>query len=205
MPISFFISYPIINACFLSLGFFMNRNICVLSTSKNVPQILVCRFNDGYLMVGETKAIKPKRDDKTNKVTISTERRIAEVLADYQRRGYAVYVDELVPRFSTPYQHSPLIGGDEPLIIEALKCYQDLKNNKKIKFKPPMQEINCVSLSESMVDESGKPVFRVNAEAMRPEQAALLVASYHALNADITDINFLRDLFANRNKARRGY
>lgn len=179
----------------------MNRNLCVLSTSKGIPHLMAGGFKDGRLMVAISKKINPVVDEESKKTISSLDQEVVNILARYHQRGFAVYVDETIVRFSKNYQHSSLIDSANPIIGTAYNCYQDLNNAKQIVYK----DGGAISLSSTFdifLDETGKQAIRVNGDELTSEKSALLLMSYHALNSDLTDINFLKEMNNHRKKAR---
>lgn len=180
----------------------MNRNLCMLSASRGKPFLVVARFQDGVLLVARAEEIRPKATSQEGgaRPTVSVDDLVNKELSEYHAKGYAVAVDEDIPRYSIPYQHTPLLTGDQPILVDAFRSYLDLAENKKIVFRKGVTEIRSDKVAESEIADGGKQVYRVDSSEFTPARAAMLLVAYHAQNADITDIQFLRALFPRNRK-----
>ncbi|EKO3439446.1 hypothetical protein NTE19_003338 [Vibrio fluvialis] len=181
----------------------MNRNLCVLSTSRGRPFLIAARYQDGVLMIARAEEIRAKtiESEGKRKQVVSVDDLVNKELAEYHRKGYAVAVDEDMPRYSIPYQHTPLITGEEPILVEAYRAYMSLSDNKVV-FKAGITEIRCKDTLEVEIGDGGKATYRVDGDAFTNARAAMLLVAYHALNVDITDIGFMRTVFGYQRERR---
>lgn len=180
----------------------MNRRVCVLSTFQGEPYIVACNYRDGRLLVGHAKKIKPDIKEEQGKTVVinSIPTNTLKTLQEYKKKGFSVYVDEAVVRYSRDYQHTSLFEPE--MLTGAFKCYLDLHKNNAIKFNDGVKAINCSSSLETVIDETGKTIYRVNSETLDSSKTAFLVACYYVLNVGLNDIDYLKQLNQERRKLR---
>lgn len=174
----------------------MNRNLCVLSASRGRPFLIAARYQDGVLMIARAEEVRAKtiESEGKKKQVVSVDELVNKELAEYHRKGYVVAVDEDMPRYSIPYQHTPLIAGEDPILVEAYRAYMSL-HGKRVVFRAGIAEISCKDTLEVEIGDGGKATYRVDSNELTSARAAMFLVAYHALNVDITDVGFLRAVF----------
>ncbi len=170
----------------------MNRIICTLSVMNNKAHIMVGRYLNDMLYIKESYEVRDRVEE--GRLVQSRSDIIESALAEQSNKGVAVYVDEPVPKFSEKHDYTPLIFSENLIIHEALKGYFDLEDSGAIQWGENAKRISVKSIAQSTIDEKGKPSFTVDAEQLNASSSALLLMCYHALNCDVSDISYLRQL-----------
>lgn len=172
----------------------MDRLVCILSSVGGGNHIIAASYKKNILRVGLSVSYKPiTQDEGGKKVLISSvDEQIAETLDEYRRKGFSVYADESVVRFSEHYNATSLL--DTGLIGPAYQSYTSLIASNSIRFQRGVQEFTCRDVVQAQVDESGKHVYRVDSQSLKDKQIALLLACYHASNHSLNDLDYLQQL-----------
>ena len=170
----------------------MNRTICTLSVMNNKVYIMVGRYLNDILYIKDSHEI---RDEIRNSKRVQSRSEVIESsLAKQAERGVAIYIDESVPKFSENYEYSSLLFSENPIIHEALRGYFDLEATNSIVWAEGANKLSVKSMAQSVIDERGKSSFSIDPEQLDAASSALLLMCYHALNCDVSDLSYLRQL-----------
>lgn len=160
------------------------QRIVVFSMSYGKACLMLSGVKDGAVHVIECRTLD-------NNVR-SLNEKLHDRLENYRKKGFIVIVDEVIPNFSKHGRAIRLDGltpSGLPVIVEAMKAYQNLTAFQSISF--PGNAGGMFKISDSLYDEvrgnDGKPQFRIDWQTLRPEHVCLLLTVYTAMSPSLGD------------------
>ncbi len=171
----------------------MDKKIFAACLSTKTPIIAIAGWRNQILHISEVQTLKPVRTE-LDKVIIPQ-------LADYERRGFDVLIDEVSPRLSRSYGRlARLCDIDhvtgKPVLVAALRAYGELRNYRAITY--PGGATSRYEIPDSLVDEerdlNGQTKYLIDWDALKPECAAILLCAYSATSPTVSHGLYMRTL-----------
>lgn len=160
------------------------QRIAVFSMSYGKACLMLSGVKDGSVHVVECRTLD-------NNVR-SLNEKLHSQLESYRKNGFVVIVDEVIPNFA---KHGRSVRLDSetpsgaPLLVEAMKAYQNLSAFKAISF--PKNAGGMFQISETLFDEvrgnDGKVQYRIDWQSLKPEHVCLLLTVYTATSPSLGD------------------
>lgn len=179
-----------------------DKRIAVLTLSMGEARLMLSGLRDGRLHVVECKSLA-KNAKQLNKT-------LPARLESLRKQGFIVIVDEVIPNFAKHGRALRLDGetpSGVPIVVEAMKTYQNLKKFSAISF--PANAGGMMEISETLFDEvrgnDGRTQYRIDWHSLKPESVALLLTVYTAMNPSLGDAqsfsDFIETLTGNQERA----
>ncbi|MFH4670943.1 hypothetical protein [Vibrio alginolyticus] len=166
------------------------KRIAVITLSTGKARLMLSGVQDGAVHIVECKNL-PSNIKELNKT-------LHKRLDALRRQGFIVIVDEVLPNFAKHGRAVRLDGesaSGTPIVVEAMKAYQNLKKFQSISF--PANAGGMMEISETLYNEvrgnDGKVQYRIDWHSIKPESVALLLTVYTAVNPSLGDAQSFSD------------